>query len=274
MSSSRHSRVRISTCCAGCCWCAGQAAELGVDLVQPGPRSVLGDGQLGQLVLAAGAVLRRRARAVSSRAPARRIPRRSAPGRGPRLAQSAVNRSPRAASRPAAPRAAAISRSISDETVAARAAPSSRDGRRVSAAPAGSASRTRASSRASSSARRRSPGPHQVRRRRRRGRAARPAFAGVCAAVSVNRVVCVEVGHQWVEAGDLCLRRQHRVVRPGEVLVVLDQPANPGLASGGSSMWSRTKSVRLPTDFIDTVWWNRSSACSGSIPNRRRKSVP
>ena len=27
-----------------------------------------------------------------------------------------------------------------------------------------------------------------------------------------------------------------------------------GATSKGSSMWLRTKSVRLPTDFIDTVW--------------------
>ncbi len=45
-------------------------------------------------------------------------------------------------------------------------------------------------------------------------------------------------------------------------------------ASNGSSMWLRTKSFRLPTDFIDTVWWNRSMACSDSMPRRRRKSFP
>ncbi len=42
--------------------------------------------------------------------------------------------------------------------------------------------------------------------------------------------------------------------------------------SKGSSMWLRTKSVRLPTDFIETVWWNRSSAWSFSMPKRRRKA--
>ena len=41
----------------------------------------------------------------------------------------------------------------------------------------------------------------------------------------------------------------------------------------GSSMWSRTKSLRLPTDFIETVWWNSSSACSERIPRRRRSEV-
>ena len=45
-------------------------------------------------------------------------------------------------------------------------------------------------------------------------------------------------------------------------------------ASKGSSMWLRTKSLRLPTDFIDTVWWNSSMACSDSMPRRRRKSLP
>ena len=46
-----------------------------------------------------------------------------------------------------------------------------------------------------------------------------------------------------------------------------------GPTSKGSSMWWRTKSVRLPTDFIDTVWWKSSSACSLSMPKRRRNQA-
>jgi uncharacterized protein YPO0396 len=41
----------------------------------------------------------------------------------------------------------------------------------------------------------------------------------------------------------------------------------------GSSMWLRTKSVRSPTDFIDTVCRKSSSACSLSMPNRRRNAA-
>ncbi len=50
---------------------------------------------------------------------------------------------------------------------------------------------------------------------------------------------------------------------------VLTEPA----ASNGSSICVRTKSLRLPTDFIDTVWWNSSMACSDSMPSLRRKSL-
>ena len=45
------------------------------------------------------------------------------------------------------------------------------------------------------------------------------------------------------------------------------------VASDGSSMWLRTNSLRLPTDFIDTVWWNSSSACSEAMPSRRRSEA-
>ena len=41
-------------------------------------------------------------------------------------------------------------------------------------------------------------------------------------------------------------------------------------ASTGSSMWLRTKSLRFPTDFIDTVWWKSSIACSDRTPSSRR----
>ena len=39
-------------------------------------------------------------------------------------------------------------------------------------------------------------------------------------------------------------------------------------------MCSRTKSVRLPTDFMEMVWWNRSIACSFSMPKRCRYADP
>jgi hypothetical protein len=39
-----------------------------------------------------------------------------------------------------------------------------------------------------------------------------------------------------------------------KVVEVADQRLMRGSTSKGSSMWLRTKSVRLPTDFIDTVW--------------------
>ena len=38
-------------------------------------------------------------------------------------------------------------------------------------------------------------------------------------------------------------------------------------------MWLRTNSLRLPTDFIDTVWWNSSIACSERMPSSRRTWV-
>ena len=47
-----------------------------------------------------------------------------------------------------------------------------------------------------------------------------------------------------------------------------------GSTSKGSSMCPRTKPVRSPTDFIDTVWWKSSSACSSSMPKRRRNHAP
>ena len=37
-----------------------------------------------------------------------------------------------------------------------------------------------------------------------------------------------------------------------------------------SSMWLRTNSLRLPTDFIDTVCPNSSIACSERIPSSLR----
>ena len=43
--------------------------------------------------------------------------------------------------------------------------------------------------------------------------------------------------------------------------------------SKGSSMWDRTKPLRSSTAFMDTVWWNRSSAWSDGIPNRRRNAL-
>jgi len=47
---------------------------------------------------------------------------------------------------------------------------------------------------------------------------------------------------------------------------VVDQIGDWALVSNGSSMWLRTKSFRLSTAFIDTVWWKSSMACSDSMP--------
>jgi hypothetical protein len=72
----------------------------------------------------------------------------------------------------------------------------------------------------------------------------------------------------------LPLGLEHRLVRAVQVVEVADQRLDALPTSKGSSMWLRTKSVRLPTDFIDTVWWNSSSACSCSMPKRRRNHAP
>ena len=51
-------------------------------------------------------------------------------------------------------------------------------------------------------------------------------------------------------------------------------------ASKGSSMWLRTNPLRLLTDFIDTVWWNSSRACSecdaeqAAVPGGRTRGSP
>ena len=47
---------------------------------------------------------------------------------------------------------------------------------------------------------------------------------------------------------------QHGLVRPIQVVEVADQRGDAHTyLRRGSSMWLRTKSVRLPTDFIETV---------------------
>ena len=62
------------------------------------------------------------------------------------------------------------------------------------------------------------------------------------------------VGHERRQALDLSLGLEHGFMRAIEVVEMIDQRLDTRLTSKGSSMWVRTKSVRLPTDFIDTVW--------------------
>lgn len=52
----------------------------------------------------------------------------------------------------------------------------------------------------------------------------------------------------------------HRFVGTVQIIEMVDEGVNACSSGNTSSMWWRAKSVRLPTDFIDTVWWNSSSA--------------
>jgi hypothetical protein len=75
--------------------------------------------------------------------------------------------------------------------------------------------------------------------------------------------MALAVRHQRRQQIHLLLGLEHGGVGTAQVVKVRDQRrqcAPPRQTA--SSMWLRTKSVRLPTDFIDTVWWNSSSACS------------
>ena len=73
-------------------------------------------------------------------------------------------------------------------------------------------------------------------------------------------------GRRRVERFELFAGPFDGVVGLGEVVEVADDSRTRSVESLGSSMWSRTKSLRLPTDFIETVWWKSSRACSERIP--------
>ena len=61
------------------------------------------------------------------------------------------------------------------------------------------------------------------------------------------------VGHQRRQQPDLALAPSAPRRARGSSLEVGDQRVDARRPSNGSSMCLRTKSVRLPTDFIDTV---------------------
>ena len=87
-------------------------------------------------------------------------------------------------------------------------------------------------------------------------------------------VVPVADRNQRLQRLELVTGALDGVVRLGEVLEVGDDVSTLSEASTGSSMWLRTNSLRLPTDFIDTVWWNSSIACSDRMPSRRAELRP